>query len=161
MVATVPVVTFGVGRINLVIVGRTGGQTGKRHLVARDHRRINWRTSSVGNGGSVIDRGVGRDVCCPKDLRARGCDRPGLYVRNVQSRRGGRSSIGAANQARAAAQERCSRTQHHRTYRTHPSSCAGFHFSHFLRAWVSSLAGTGVGGPRKWLLCPGRTPCKE
>ncbi len=96
-VATMPVVTLGVGRIDLVIVGRAGRQTGKRHLVARNHRRINWRTSSVGRGGSVRDRRVGRSVCCPNDLRARGCHRPGLYVRNDKSRRRGRV-VGTANQ---------------------------------------------------------------
>ncbi len=63
LVATVPtVVTLGVCRIDLVIVGGARGQTGKRHLVARNHRRINWRASSVGSSGSVIDRGVSRDV---------------------------------------------------------------------------------------------------
>jgi hypothetical protein len=50
-------------------------------LVTRNHRRINWRTISVGSRRSVIDRGICRDVCGPNDLRARRSDRSGLYVR--------------------------------------------------------------------------------
>ncbi len=72
-VATVPMVPLGVGRIYLVVVGRAGGQAGKRRLVARNHRRINWRTISVGGSSSVIDRGVCGDVCDPHDLRAGDC----------------------------------------------------------------------------------------
>jgi len=87
LVASVAVVTLGVGRIHLVIIGRASGQSGKRHLVARNHPRIHGRTISVCSGGSVIDRGVGRNIRSPNDLRAGGCDRCGLYVRYVQRRR--------------------------------------------------------------------------
>src|SRR5258708_8605662 len=73
-------VIFRVGGINLVIVGRSGRQTGKCHLVARDHGRINWRSISVGNGSSVIDRGIGGNNCCPKELSTRNPDLSPFYV---------------------------------------------------------------------------------
>src|SRR5260370_11641671 len=92
-------VTVGVGRIDLVIVGGTGGQTRKRHLMARNHRRINWRTCSVSSGGSVIDRGVGGDVCCPNDLPASGFDPSAFFLPDDQPRRRGRVPIFPANQA--------------------------------------------------------------
>lgn len=100
MATALSVVIFRVGRIDLVVVGRSGRQTGNRQLMVRDHRRINWRTFSVGSGGSIVNRGVSRDVGCPNDLRASGCDRTRLDVRNIQSP--GRGGVGAVNKAGAA-----------------------------------------------------------